>query len=214
MAEERMAQVPDYVRLFKQAFGVDRPTYHLALRAIATFERAEVISDDSPFDLEMSGQRSAMSAEARLGMALFTGKAGCIQYHNGALFTDEGFHNVGVPTSPTFDTDILAQIALRYQHYARGVPAELYRKADRDLGLYYTTKREVDKGKFRTPPLRYLVYTTPYMHNGFLKPRSGTVSLPTQRSRNRSIISSCGSAREQHVKAAIDGEPQLSDDQQ
>ena len=166
MAEERMAQVPEYVTLFKEAFGVDRPTYHLALRAIATFERAEVISDNSPFDLYMRGQRSAMSEEARRGMELFTGKAGCIQCHNGALFTDEGFHNVGVPKSPTFETDILAQIALRYQHYIRGVPEELYRTADRDLGLYYTTKREEHKGKFRTPPLRYLVYTAPYMHNG------------------------------------------------
>ena len=55
---------------------------------------------------------------------------------------------------------------LRFQHYSRGVPEPLYRTADRDLGLYYTTKRDEDKGKFRTPTLRELKYTAPYMHNG------------------------------------------------
>ncbi|MEK7324217.1 MAG: cytochrome-c peroxidase, partial [Chloroflexota bacterium] len=48
----------------------------------------------------------------------------------------------------------------------RGVDEKLYRKADRDLGLYYVSHREADKGKFRTPSLRELKYTAPYMHNG------------------------------------------------
>ena len=166
MLEERMAQIPEYVRLFKEAFGVERPAYPLALKAIATFERAEVLSLDSPFDRYMRGERSAMSDTALRGLDLFRGKAGCIQCHNGPLLTDESFHNLGVPKNQTFEQDVQKQIALRYQHYGRGVPEELYRTADRDLGLYYTTKREADKGKFRTPPLRYLTYTFPYMHNG------------------------------------------------
>ncbi len=166
MLEERMAQIPEYVRLFKEAFGVERPAYPLALKAIATFERAEVISLDSAFDRYMSGERSAMSDTALRGLDLFRGKAGCIQCHNGPLLTDESFHNLGVPKNQTFEQDVQKQIALRYQHYGRGVPEELYRTADRDLGLYYTTKREADKGKFRTPPLRYLTYSFPYMHNG------------------------------------------------
>ncbi len=166
MLEERMAQIPQYVRQFKEAFGVDRPTFSLALKAIATFERAEVISLDSPFDQYMRGDKSAMSEAALRGMVLFEGKAGCIQCHNGPLMTDEKFHNVGVPKNPFFEQDPFAQIALRYQHYIRGVPEEIYRAADRDLGLYYTTKRSEDKGKFRTPPLRYLMYSHPYMHNG------------------------------------------------
>ncbi len=166
MIEERLAQIPEYVGLFKEAFGVDRPSFPLVLRAIATFERAEVISDDSAFDRYMRGDRSAMSDAALRGMALFQGKAGCIQCHNGPLLTDEKHHNTGVPDNPVFKENHFAQIALRYQHYIRGVPEDLYRKADTDLGLYYTTKREADKGKFRTPPLRYLTYTYPYMHNG------------------------------------------------
>ncbi|MFQ5742914.1 MAG: cytochrome-c peroxidase [Acidobacteriota bacterium] len=169
MIEERLAQIPEYVRLFKDAFGVDRPNFPLALRAIASFEQAEVISRDSPFDRYMQGDSSAMSAAAVRGMALFQGKAGCIQCHNGALMTDESFHSLGVPRNPFFERNILGQIAFRYEFYIRGVSEEVYRDADRDLGLYYTTKRETDKGKFRTPPLRYLRYTSPYMHNGVFK---------------------------------------------
>lgn len=165
MAEERLAQIPEYVRLFKQAFGVEAPTFPLTLRAIATFERAATNSIDSPFDLYMRGEGELSDAALR-GMVLFQSKAGCIQCHNGSLLTDESFHNLGVPKHPRFEQDPLSQIALRYQHYSRGVPEEVYRAADRDLGLYYTTKREADKGRFRTTPLRYLTFTSPYMHNG------------------------------------------------
>ena len=168
MLEERMAQVPRYVELFKEAFGVARPTFPLALRAIATFERAELVSSDSPFDRYMRGERSALSTGAKRGLELFRGKAGCIRCHNGALLTDESFHSLGVPMPATFDNDVLAQVALRYQHFIRGVPEDVYRSADRDLGLYYTTKRKQDKGKFRTPPLRYTSFSGPYMHNGVL----------------------------------------------
>lgn len=166
MIEERLAQVPTYVDLFRKAFGVDRPAFPLVLKALATFERAQVVSDDSPFDRYMGGERSVLSKAGRRGMTLFQGKAACIRCHNGPLLTDESFHNLGVPQNPFFEENILAQVALRYQHYIRGVDEDVYRAADRDLGLYYTTKRERDKGKFRTPPLRYLAYTSPYMHNG------------------------------------------------
>ena len=166
MIEERLAQIPEYVRLFKEAFGVARPDYDYVLRAIATFERAETLSSDSPFDRYMRGERGAISEAALRGMDLFRGKAACIQCHNGPLLTDEAYHNLGVAKNPLFEEDPLRQIALRYQHYSRGVPEEGYRGADGDLGLYYTTKRTQDKGKFRTAPLRYLRYTAPYMHNG------------------------------------------------
>jgi cytochrome c peroxidase len=166
LIEERLAQIPEYVRRFQEAFGVDRPRFPLVLKAIATFERAEVISRDSAFDRYMRGDKSAMSESALRGKALFEGKAGCIQCHNGPLLSDENFHNLGVPRNPFFERDSFAQIALRYQHYIRGVPEEIYREADHDMGLYYTTKRSEDQGKFRTPPLRYLSYSFPYMHDG------------------------------------------------
>ncbi len=169
MIEERLAQIPEYVRLFKQAFGSARPLYDHALKAIATFERVAMDSTDSPLDEYLAGNTSALSEEALRGKALFEGKAGCIQCHNGALLSDESYHNLGLPEHPLFEKDPLRQISLRYQHYIRGVPEEVYRSAYTDMGLYYTTKRQADIGKFRTPPLRYVSYTAPYMHNGVLE---------------------------------------------
>ena len=168
MIEERLVQIPEYVEMFRAAFGVDRPTFDLVLKAIASFERAELVTEETDFDRYLKGEKDALSEEAIRGRALFQGKARCVACHNGPLLTDERFHNLGVPESELFQTDPLRQVALRYQHYIRGVPQEVYRAADGDLGLYYTTKRAEDKAKFRTPPLRYIEYTAPYMHNGVL----------------------------------------------
>lgn len=166
MIEERLAQIPEYVDLFKEAFGVEKPTFAHVLKAIATFERMELVSRFSPFDLFLNGKNSAISDDAKAGLVLFEGKAGCIQCHHGALLSDEDFHYLDLPKQELFKQDPLRQVALRYQHYIRGVPEEVYRDADGDLGLYYTTKKESDRGRFRTPTLRYLAYTAPYMHNG------------------------------------------------
>lgn len=165
MIEERLRQIPEYVKAFREVFGQD-PLYTDVLKAIAAFERTEVVSRNVPFDNYMKGDAEALSEKAKQGLALFKGKARCIECHHGPLFSDQNFHNLGVQKNPTFEEDPLRQIALRYQHKARGVDETVYRKADRDLGLYYTTKREEDKGKFRTPSLRELAYTAPYMHNG------------------------------------------------
>lgn len=166
MIEERLAQIPDYVTMFREAFGIERPTFAHILKAIATFERVAMISRDSPFDQFLSGDHDALSDEAQRGLALFQGKAGCIQCHNGPLMSDEDYHYLDLPQHDVFRTDPLRQVALRYQHYIRGVPEHEYRSAHKDLGLYYTTKVDADKGRFRTPSLRYIEYTAPYMHNG------------------------------------------------
>jgi len=167
MMEERLRQIPEYVTRFKAVFGTDRPLIGDAWKAIAAFERTLVSrAEHVPFDRYAKGDARALSDEAKRGLALFQGRATCIQCHSGPLLSDESFHRLGVPKSPVFEEDPLRQITLRYQHVSRGVPESLYRTADRDLGLYYTTKREEDKEKFRTPSLRELKYTAPYMHNG------------------------------------------------
>ena len=167
MMEERLRQIPEYVRRFKEVFGVDWPTISMAWMAIAAFERTLVsMPENVPFDRYAKGVQLALSSEAKRGLALFQGKAGCIQCHNGPLLSDESYHNLGVPRNPEFEGNPLRQITLRYQHVIRGVPEKLYRSADQDLGLYYLTKHETDKGKFRTPSLREVKYTAPYMHNG------------------------------------------------
>lgn len=165
IAEERLRQIPEYVRLFKEAFGADAPSFGDALRAVAAFE-ATIVSRNVPFDRYLDGDAGALSESALRGMQLFVGKANCATCHSGPLFTDESFHNLGVQDSPKFQTEPLRQVALRYQHRARGVAEEVYRAASGDLGLFYTTKQDADRGKFRTPTLREVSETGPYMHNG------------------------------------------------
>ncbi len=165
MAEERLRQIPGYVRMFREAFGADAPSFGDALRAVAAFE-ATIVSRNVPFDRYMQGDRAALSESALRGTELFAGKAGCSACHSGPLFTDQGFHNLGVQDNPRFESDPLRQVALRYQHRSRGVSEEVYRAADGDLGLFYTTKRDEDRRRFRTPTLREVGQTGPYMHNG------------------------------------------------
>jgi cytochrome c peroxidase len=165
MAEERLAQIPEYVRLFKEVFGADYPLYGDALKAVATFQRT-IVSQNVPFDAYLGGEASAISDEAKVGYDLFTGKANCIACHNGALVSDNTFHNTGIPTAPDFQTNPLRQITARWQYWNRGVPEGEYATMNADLGLYYLTYLESDKGKFRTPSLRDTCYTAPYMRNG------------------------------------------------
>ena len=87
----------------------------------------------------MLGDARAMNRAAIRGMALFKGKARCILCHNGPNFTDNKFHNLGVP-----------QVGPQKE----------------DLGRYAVTHREQDRGAFKTPTLRSIIETTPYMHDG------------------------------------------------
>lgn len=165
LAEERIALIPGYMALFKEAFGTDSPTWDQALLAVATFERT-IVSQNVPFDAYLNGDGSALSAEAIAGYELFTGKANCIACHNGALISDDSFHVTGVPEAPQFTDTALNQITFRWEQWAKGVTEEDYNTATQDLGLYYVTKLESDRGAFHTPALRDVCYTAPYMHNG------------------------------------------------
>ncbi len=165
LMEERLRQIPEYIKRFKDVFGTERPEMFDAWRAIAAFERT-LVQRDTPFDNYMNGDKSALSEDAAKGMEIFKGKGNCIQCHNGPLLTDQKYYNVGVPENEVFAEDALKQITFRYEQYAKGVSEEIYRKTKTDLGLYYRSKRVEDMGKFRTPTLRYLEYTPPYMHNG------------------------------------------------
>ena len=73
---------------------------------------------------------------------------------------------MGVPRAEAWLNSGLAQITFRYEQYAKGVTEDMYRTIKDDAGLYYRTKQKRDKGKFRTPPLRYTAYSAPFMHNG------------------------------------------------
>ena len=167
MMEMNLRFVPDYVEAFRDIWGTDWPHIAQAWMAIAAFQRTVVTDPEKvPFDRWLAGDAEAMSEAALRGMEVFTGKGGCIACHNGALISDERYYNIGVPRAQEFELDPLYQITLRWELYQKGMPEELYREGDGDLGLYHVTKRPGDKGKFRTPSLRELRWTAPYMHNG------------------------------------------------
>ena len=168
LAEERLYQIPEYRKRFRKVFGEETPTWNNALRAVATFQRT-LNSKNVPFDAFLLGKESAISQSAQRGYRLFTGKAGCVKCHDGPLLADHRYHNLGVPPSPAFTNSPLRQITFRYEQRAKGVPRKVYESASDDYGLYYVTKRPEDVGKFRTPSLRELKHTAPYMHNGIFK---------------------------------------------
>jgi cytochrome c peroxidase len=167
MMEMRLRFVPAYVAAFKDVFGTEWPHVNNAWDAIAAYQRT-IVTDATkvPFDRYLAGDTGAMSDAAKRGMDLYNGKAGCISCHNGALASDQKFYNTGVPAAEEFGIDPLYQVTLRWELYQKGVTEEVYRKGDDDLGLYHVTKQPKDKGKFRTPSLREVRWTEPYMHNG------------------------------------------------
>lgn len=135
---EELKAIPGYVKRFNDVFGSAGLTFDNVAKAIATFERS-VVSNNSPYDYYMKGNKEAMSPSAVNGMNLFFGKAKCGICHNGPAFTDSGFHNIGVK-----------------QH---GPLKE-------DLGRYNITKEDSEKGAFKTPGLRHVSRSAPYMHDG------------------------------------------------
>ena len=166
--EARLAFVPEYRAAFKEVFGDDWPLVRHAYMAIAAYQRT-LVQTDTPFDNYMNGDDDALTAQQKEGLELFAGKAGCISCHNGPLLSDEAYYNIGVPPFSGWEEDELAQITFRFELYAKGSTQEMYRTTKDDPGLYFRTKQEADKGKFRVPSLRYTKYTFPYMHNGMLE---------------------------------------------
>jgi cytochrome c peroxidase len=167
MMETRLAFIPEYRKRFKEVFGDEWPRISNAWAAIAAFERT-LVQTDTPFDNYLRGDQGAISDQQKRGLELFQGKAQCVTCHNGPMLTDEKYYNIGVPRAERWEEDGLAQITFRYEQYAKGATEEMYRTIKDDAGLYYRTKQNSDKGKFRTPSLRYTLYTVPYMHNGAL----------------------------------------------
>jgi cytochrome c peroxidase len=136
----KLGKIKGYQQQFRAAFGTDVNMQGIA-EAIAAYERT-VVSTDSAFDKFVLGDANAMDESAVRGMALFKGKARCILCHNGPNFTDNRFYNLGVP-----------QVGPRKE----------------DVGRYEVTRMEHDKGAFKTPTLRSIAETAPYMHDGVFK---------------------------------------------
>jgi cytochrome c peroxidase len=134
---DKINAIPGYRKLFKEAFGTDI-TIEAIGKAIASFQRT-ILSGNSPADrFDLGGDEHAISPAARRGLELFRGKARCTRCHSGFNFTDEKFHNLGIG----WDTGLV------------------------DLGRYMVTKNPADIGAFKTPTLREIARSAPYMHDG------------------------------------------------
>ena len=153
---------PHIVELFDKAYGSE-PNARDYGRAIAVFERHTLITGDSDFDRFMKGDSSALSASAQRGMQLFTGRAGCVSCHNGPNFTDSDFHNIGLKRNPRFDEAEFRHV-LQFDAKRKGL--ENWREMNDDPGRYLVTHKPEDWNKFKTPTLRNLADTAPYMHDG------------------------------------------------
>jgi cytochrome c peroxidase len=175
---EKVRALDDYAQLFAQAFpgrGLGLETLGMAL---ASYERT-LVSGDSDFDrYQYAQQEQALTAAAKRGLALFTGKAGCVTCHpvgaQGALFSDQSLHNTGVGYASSMQlappgTTQRVQVAPGvYLDVPRSIIAQVSEKPPSDLGLYEITQDPRDRWKYRTPGLRNVALTAPYMHDGSL----------------------------------------------
>lgn len=161
---ERLRQIPEYENGFKRAFGGE-PTYGRILNAIAAYV-STLRSRNVPFDRYLRGDSGAIPAAARQGLNLFRGKAGCIRCHNGPMLSDGGFHNVGL--SGNDDIFQTPERHITFRRFFKTMGVSEYASLREDLGRYAVTKQAQDRGRFRTPTLRELSNTAPYMHDGSL----------------------------------------------
>jgi cytochrome c peroxidase len=97
-----------------------------------------LVTGDSRFDRYLRGNKEALSAAEKRGLIVFIGKGTCTECHRGPSLTDERFHRIGLPA------------------------------AGGDPGRYAVTARDADRACFKTPSLRNVALTAPYMHDGRL----------------------------------------------
>ena len=167
---------PEYAKQFADVFskrGGDITMEHVS-KAIAAFERTQ-ITGNSPFDRYwFGGEEDALTPAQKRGFDLFVNKGRCVSCHvveqTQALFTDNRFHNVGVGINDIQD-DVpgLAREFIRAERTATEVDhAVLTDKRTSELGRLAVTRSFDDIGAFKTPTLRNIAVTAPYMHDGSL----------------------------------------------
>lgn len=161
--EEEIRSVPEYVADFKEVFGDEDVTRERIAMAIAAFERT-LVSRDAPLDKFLDGDTKALSPQALKGYEIFTGKGKCSECHYGVNLADDKFHALEVPENPEHLKD--PRIAATRRFVAKLYHFEEYRTLEEDPGRYLITKDRKDWKAFKTPTLREIILTGPYMHNG------------------------------------------------
>jgi cytochrome c peroxidase len=137
---KRLRAMKGYVERFERVFGTKQFDIDHVAKAIATFERT-VYSGNSPYDRYNAGDTKAMTASQQKGMNVFFNKTACDSCHLGFNFTDGSYVNIGIG----MDRD------------------------EPDLGRYVVSGRDEDRGAFKTPTLREIEHSGPYMHDGSFK---------------------------------------------
>jgi cytochrome c peroxidase len=148
-AINNIRNIRGYEALFIAAFGDKKVTEDRVSMALATYQRS-IKSTRSKFDLFIEGQSDEFTDEQVLGLHLFRTKGKCVNCHYSPYFSDQKFHNVGLTYYGRF-----------YQ----------------DLGLYNHTQKKEDVGKFKTPTLREVGKSGPYMHNGLFPDLEGIMNM-------------------------------------
>jgi cytochrome c peroxidase len=172
---EAVRQAADYAGLFEQAFNTPASMQTIGL-ALAQYERV-LVSGESRFDRWLyAGDAQALNNQEALGYQLFIGRAGCSGCHliqkDHALFTDNQAHNTGIGYQDSMlGTAKPVQVQLApgiSAHITQARIASVSNFKPNDLGRYEVTLDPNDRWKFRTPILRNVALTAPYMHNGEL----------------------------------------------
>ena len=165
----KVAAIAEYAKQFQAVFGRD-VNYDDLAAAIAAFERTQ-FTGDAPFDKFIYGDEKALSDSAKRGWALFNGKGRCNACHAfstaNPLFSDQKFHNIGIAAHKTDFIERARKAAAIVRAGDMKQVDELAIQTDfSELGLFLVTKSLGDIGAFKTPTLRNIAATGPYMHDG------------------------------------------------
>ncbi len=189
---------PGYPAMFKKAFGVAPAeiTIEHVVKAIASFERT-IISGDSPFDrYQYGGQKDAMSEAAIRGLQVYRTKARCQDCHRieqtSAIFTDNKYHNLGVGFS-VIEPDLFETVEKVKKARQSGQKLDdtvLESKKISELGRFVVTLELDDIGRFKTPTLRNVAVTAPYMHDGSIETLEEVIELYDQGGEDNPMLDS------------------------
>ncbi|WP_161984220.1 cytochrome-c peroxidase [Sulfuriferula plumbiphila] len=171
---EKVRQLPEYKGLFKAAFGGPVTAERIG-QALASFERT-IVSGNSRFDRwYYGGDKNAINPQEQRGFQVFMGKGRCFVCHlvgkKHALFTDHQFHNTGIGWERTmFPERRFYKVQLAPGNYVQvmGKLLQSFEPLQADVGRYEVTHNPKDRWAYKTPILRNVALTAPYMHDGSL----------------------------------------------
>jgi cytochrome c peroxidase len=182
---QRISALPDYHGLFEAAFDGQGPSVERIGRAIASYERT-LLCADSRFDRwRYAKDQTALTQKEKAGFEIFSGKGHCSDCHTigdtWALFTDNNFHNTGIG----WERSMRVESATQPVHIAPGLVVNVSKAMldsisapqKGDLGRYEVTLDPADRWGYRTPTLRNIALTAPYMHDGSLSTLADVVEF-------------------------------------